>query len=229
MISPLLANVYLHYVLDLWVNQWRKRYADGAILIVRYADDFVMGFQYQHDADRVLQNLRERMNRFGLALHPTKTRLIEFGRYARERRAKRGDSKPQTFDFLGFTHYCGMKLKDKGFILKRKTTAKRLRDKLQEVKGIVMRRRHEPVGVVGSWLRTVVQGYFNYHAIPGNMAALQTFRREVSRCWLHSLRRRSQRHRMNWERFRKLEARWIPKLRILHPYPSERFYARNPR
>ena len=228
-ISPLLANVYLHYVLDLWVNQWRKRYAEGNVIIVRYADDFVMGFQYRHEADSFLQELKERMKQFGLALHPDKTCLIEFGRYARERRAKRGDCKPETFDFLGFTHYCGKKLKSNGFIVKRKTTAKRLRSKLQELKEIVMRRRHEPVRVVGAWLRTVVRGYFNYHAIPGNMAALETFRREVSRYWLHALRRRSQRHCMNWERFRKLENRWIPKLKILHPYPSERFYARHPR
>jgi len=228
-ISPLLANVYLHYVFDLWVNQWRSRHAEGKVIIVRYADDFVMGFQYRHEADRFLRELKERMSKFGLNLHPDKTRLIEFGRYAHERRAKRGDCRPETFDFLGFTHYCGRKQEDKGFIVKRKTTAKRLRSKLQELKEIVMRRRHEPVRVVGAWLRTVVQGYFNYHAIHGNMAALETFRREVSRYWLHALRRRSQRYRMNWERFKKLENHWIPELKILHPYPSERFYARHPR
>ena len=228
-ISPLLANVYLHYVLDLWANQWRRRYAKGDVIIVRYADDFVLGFRYLNEAQRFLQELRERMKRFGLTLHSEKTRLIEFGRYAAERRKARGEGKPETFDFLGFTHLSGKKQKNKGFILRRKTATKRLRTKLREVRDALLQRRHEPIRKLGAWLRTVVQGYNNYHAIPGNMAALETFRREVCRYWLRALRRRSQRHRMNWGRFRKLITRWIPKLTILHPYPTVRFYAKHPR
>lgn len=228
-ISPLLANVYLHYVLDLWAHQWRRRHAKGDVILVRYADDFVLGFQYCDEARRFLHALEERMSRFGLALHPEKTRLIEFGRFAAERRNFRGDVKPETFDFLGFTHLCGTKRKGSGFILQRKTAAPRLRATLREVKVALMDRRHEPVSCVGAWLHSVVQGFFNYHAVPGNMPALETFRREVSRYWLHALRRRGQRHPMNWARFRKLVRHWIPPLAILHPHPSERFYATHPR
>lgn len=196
-ISPLLANLFLHYVLDLWVNQWRTRCATGDVVIVRYADDFVLGFQHRHEAERFLLELRERLEKFGLRLHPDKTRLIEFGRFATENRQRRGAGKPETFDFLGFTHACGQKLKTKGFLVRRLTIKKRLRAMLQAVKQVLLRRRHEPIPQVGAWLRSVVTGYYRYHAVPGNIRALTTFRREVVRAWLHALRRRSQRHRMS--------------------------------
>jgi len=227
--SPLLANVYLHYALDLWVQQWRSRNARGDVVVVRYADDFVMGFQHRREAERFLKDLRERFAKFGLALHPDKTRLIEFGRFAAENRRRRGESKPETFDFLGFTHICGKKHWSGGFIVKRQTMAKRLRAKLHGVKAALMRGRHTPVPQQGRWLRGVVQGYLNYHAIPGNMAALEAFRDQAVRHWHRALRRRSQRHRMPWERFSKIVDRWIPKPKILHPYPNERFYAKHPR
>ena len=228
-ISPLLANIYLHYVLDLWANQWRSRHAQGDVIIARYADDFVLGFQHPREAERFLQALKERMEQFGLALHPDKTRLIEFGRFAACNRKQRGERKPETFDFLGFTHLCGVKYLTPGFLVKRKTIAKRLRAKIQEVKQTLMRQRHASVPEQGAWLRKVAQGYYNYHAIPGNMPALETFHRETVRVWRLALRRRSQRHRMNWKRFHKLEERWIPQPKILHPYPNVRFYAKHPR
>jgi group II intron reverse transcriptase/maturase len=228
-ISPVLANVYLHYALDLWVEQWRRAEADGDVIIVRYADDFVMGFQHREEAEGFLKDLQERMKEFGLDLHPEKTRLIEFGRFAEENRRRRGEGKPETFNFLGFTHMCGRTRKGKKFTVKRKTMAKRLRAKLQGVKGALRKLWHAPLREVGAWLRRVVQGYFNYHAIPGNFAALNAFRQQVVRCWLSALRRRSQRHRMPWERFKRLIACWIPCARILHPYPDARFYAMHPR
>jgi hypothetical protein len=228
-ISPLLANVFLHYTLDLWVQQWRKKSAAGDCIIVRYADDFVLGFQHRREAERFLSELRERFTKFGLALHPDKTRLIEFGRFAAENRRKRGDHKPETFAFLGFTHACGRKRLSRGFIVQRRTASKRLRAKLQEVKQALLKRRHEPIPVLGTWLRGVLQGYFNYHAVPGNMATLESFHRETARSWLAALRRRSQRHRLTWPRFVRLVARWLPKPKILHPYPNERFYAKHPK
>jgi hypothetical protein len=173
--------------------------------------------------------LKERLQRFGLALHPEKTRPIEFGRYAAENRKKRGEGKPETFDFLGFMHICGKKRCNKGFIVKWKTTAKRLRAKVKEVRRTLILNRHKPIPVQGSWLRRVVQGYINYHAVPGNMEALETFRREVSRGWLHALRRRSQRHRMNWGRFNKPVIVWTPPAKIMHRYPNARFYAKYPK
>ena len=178
--SPLLANVFLHYVFDLWVQQWRTKFATGDMIVVRYADDFVVGFQHRRDAERFLQELGGRMEKFGLALHPEKTRLIEFGRFAAENRRKRGEGKPETFTFLGFTHICGRKHWSGGFIVKRKTAAKRLRAKLREVKEALLRRRHEPIPELGAWLRSVMRGYFNYHGVPGNTAA-----------WNRSARRRS--------------------------------------
>jgi group II intron reverse transcriptase/maturase len=228
-VSPLLANVYLHYVLDLWAHQWRKHRAMGDGIVVRYADDFVVGFQHRVDAERFLHALRARMERFGLALHPEKTRLIEFGRFAARSRRQRGEQKPETFDFLGFTHICGRKYRKEGFIVRRLTSTKRLRARLQEIRQALMRRRHLPVPEVGQWLRRVVQGYFNYHAIPGNAAALDAFRTQVARAWLRALRRRSQRHRMPWDRFTRLVTRWLPKPTILHPYPNVRFFASHPR
>jgi len=223
-VSPLLANVFLHYVFDLWVRQWRTRHATGDVIVVRYADDFIVGFQHRHEAERFLQELRERLGKFGLTLHPEKTRLIEFGRFAARDRQARGQGKPETFDFLGFTHCCGRKHESGGFCVKRKTVQKRLRAKLQQLKAALMRRRHEPLLRQVAWLSGVLRGWYAYHAIPGNMPALETFRRETIRNWLFALRRRSQRHRLTWERMGALADRCIPKPRILHPHPNDRFY-----
>ena len=221
-ISPLLANVFLHYVLDLWAHQWRERTARGSVILVRYADDFVMGFQSQVDAERFLRELRQRLEQFGLQLHPDKTRLIEFGRYAAERRARRGEGKPETFNFLGFTHICG-KTRHGVFTIKRKSIAKRLRSKLQDITVQLKRRMHHEVSEVGKWLRSVIQGWFNYHAIPGNIYCLGAFRRGVQRLWRRTLRRRSQKGRKwTWERFNRLTEHWFPEVKILHPYPNQR-------
>ena len=220
-ISPLLANVFLHYVFDLWANQWRGRHAAGDVIVVRYADDFVLGFQHRHEAEQFLNELGERMQQFGLRLHPDKTRLIEFGRFAAENRQKRRAGKPETFDFLGFTHACGRKFKSGGFIVRRLTIKKRLRATLAAVKQALLRRRHEPIPLVGAWLRSVATGYYRYHAVPGNLRALTAFRREVARAWLHALRRRSQRHRMHWGRFSPIANRWVPAPKILHPHPND--------
>jgi group II intron reverse transcriptase/maturase len=228
-VSPLLANIYLHYVFDLWANQWRRKCAHGDMIVVRYADDAVLGFEHRKEAEAFLEQLRERMRKFGLELHPEKTRLIEFGRYAEEHRGRRGDGKPETFDFLGFTHICGKTRKGKWFTVRRQTVKKRLRKKLQAVRQELRKRWHERIAETGDWLRSVVQGYFNYHAVPGNFAALQTFRREVARAWLEALRRRSQRDRLPWERFRSIVDRYLPLPRILHPEPGVRFDARHPR
>ncbi len=229
-ISPLLANVYLHYVLDQWVVEWRRSRARGEVYLVRDADDFVMGFQHRDDAERLLADLRERFAEFGLDLHPEKTRLLEFGRFAPRDRAERGQGKPETFDFLGFTHLCGKTRMRGRFTVLRETVAKRLRKKVKEVREWRMAHRHDRVPDVGAWLRRVVQGHFAYYAVPMNGRALETFRHEVSRAWLHALRRRSQksRHR-TWDRAKRLFETWLPKPRILHPYPSVRFHARHPR
>jgi RNA-directed DNA polymerase len=227
--SPMLANVFLHYAFDLWVQQWRTKSATGDVIVVRYADDFVVGFQHRHEAERFLRELGGRLEKFGLALHPEKTRLIEFGRFATERRRQRGEGKPETFTFLGFDHICGTKRESGGFIVKRKTASKRLRTKLHEIEETLMRWRHKPIPELGAWLRSVVQGYFNYHGVPGNTGSLDTFQTEVVRHWLKALRRRSQRHRMTWKRFRVLIDRWIPPVRVLHPFPNDRFYAMHPK
>jgi RNA-directed DNA polymerase len=228
-ISPLLANIFLHYVFDLWANQWRERHARGSMIMVRYADDFVMGFQSQVDAERFLRELRQRLEQFGLRLHPEKTRLIEFGRYAAERREKRGEGKPETFNFLGFTHCCGTTRKG-AFTIKRKSIAKRMRATLQKIKQQLKQRMHAAVVEVGRWLRSVVRGWFNYFAVPGNINSLDEFSTQVERLWLHILRRRSQKGRVwTWERFRRLKLRWIPKAQILHPYPEDRFNVNHPR
>ena len=228
-ISPLLANVYLHYVFDLWVEKWRKTNAHGDVIAVRYADDFVMGFQHKDEAEAFLKSLEERFGRFGLALHPDKTRLIEFGRFAARNRRGRGLGKPETFNFLGFTHICGQKSRSRGFFVKRVTIAKRMTAKLKAVKEELMRNRHEPVAKLGQWLKKVVQGYLNYHAIPGNIDRMAEFRTQVIRLWYRALKRRSQRSRITWERFGKLADMWIPRARILQPYPSVRFYAMHPK
>jgi group II intron reverse transcriptase/maturase len=229
-ISPLLANVYLHYVLDLWVAEWRSRAARGEVYLVRYADDFVVGSQHRDDAERCLAEMRERFARFGLELHSEKTRLIEFGRFALENRARRGEGKPETFAFLGFTHICGKRWSDGRFTVQRQSLAKRLRAKVKKVREWLRGHLHDPVPAVGRGLRSVVRGYFNYHAVPGNRPALWAFRQEVGRAWLWTLRRRSQkgRHR-SWGRMARLIVTWLPMPRTLHPYPSVRFHARHPR
>jgi len=227
-VSPLLANIYLHYVFDLWVNQWRRKTAQGDMIVIRYADDAVLGFERRTDAEAFLEQLRERMRKFGLELHPEKTRLIEFGRFAEGNRKRRGEGKPETFDFLGFTHICGKTRKGSWFTVKRQTVKKRLRSKLQAIRQELRKRWHERIADTGKWLRSVMQGYFNYHAVPGNFAALQAFRREVARAWLAALRRRSQRHRLPWEYFHSILDRWLPLPRILHPEPGVRFDAKHP-
>lgn len=221
-ISPLLANIYLHYALDLWAHQWRQRQAAGDVILVRYADDSVMGFQYEGEARRFLAAIRDRLAKFKLELHPDKTRLIQFGRYAAQRCRERGVRKPETFDFLGFTHCCGQY--SGGFKIVRVTIKKRMRATLAAIRATLMRRRHEPVPVVGRWLGRVVKGYFNYHAVPGNMCRLAGFLGEVCRSWRHALIRRSQRHRMPWTRFSRLIRKYLPPCRVVHPLPSERFY-----
>ena len=226
-ISPLLANIYLHYALDLWVHQWRRTQAAGEVIVVRYADDSVFGFESKATAQRFLQALQARMGRFGLTLHPDKTRLIEFGRFAAIKRRKRGQGRPETFDFLGFTHCCGTTRKGE-FRLLRLTAKKRMRATLMALREALVRRRHEPINVVGQWLHRVVQGYFNYHAIPGNLKRLEGFRSEVCRAWRHALLRRSQRHRQSWERFNRLARRHVPYCRQIHPYPGARFDASRP-
>jgi group II intron reverse transcriptase/maturase len=228
-VSPLLSNIYLHYVFDLWVRHWRKQYATGDIIVVRYADDAVLGFEHRADAERFLKEWKDRLQKFGLEVHPDKTRLIEFGRHAAEHRKQRGEGKPEVFNFLGFTHICGKTRKTGRFIVKRKTIPRRLAAKLGELKQELRRRWHQPVAEVGAWLRSVVQGYFNYHAVPGNMDSLNSFRGQVIWRWYRALRRRSQRDRMTGEQFLSLVDRWIPSAKILHPHPNLRFDAIHPR
>ena len=220
-ISPLLANVYLHHVFDLWADCWSRLHAHGDMIIVRYADDFVVGFQSRSDAERFRAELDERFRKFNLELHPDKTRVIEFGRFAVERRHKRGEGKPETFNFLGFTHACG---KDRRgwFVVLRQTMVKRMRAKLKELKGLLRRRMHWPVVEVGRWLRAVVQGHYQYYGVPRNTPALKAFREGVTWLWHRTLCRRSQRGRVPWERMAKLINRWIPPTRIVHPYPEQR-------
>ena len=225
-ISPLLANIYLHYVFDLWVQAWRK-HARGDVIVVRYADDTVLGFQAQTEADRFLEDFRERLRKFGLELHPEKTRRIEFGRYAESNRQRRGEGKPETFDFLGFTHISGKSRKGY-FTVKRHTAGKRLRKKLRELKQELRARRHEPTALTGKWLRSVVQGYFNYHAVPDNLDSLWAFRTRLTLLWRNQLRQRSQRHGITWRRMGQLVSRWLPTPRMLHPWPAERFAATHP-
>src|SRR6266850_1420898 len=228
-ISPLLANVYLHYVFDLWVRRWRRRSATGDMIVVRYADDVVLGFEHRVDAERFLDEWKDRLRQFGLELHPDKTRLIEFGRHAVEQRKRRGESKPETFNFLGFMHVCGTTRKTGRFIVKRQTIRKRLSAKLHALKAELRHRWHTPVVQLGQWLRSVVQGWFNYHAVPGNMDSLNAFRSQVLRYWFRALRRRGQRRPLTWARFLRLVGRWLPSARILHPHPNVRFDATHPR
>ena len=224
-ISPLLANIYLHYVLDLWVQQWRKKTARGELIIVRWADDFVVGFQNRKDAERFLKELQERLEKFSLFLHPDKTRLIRFGRFARlDSKRYDGRRKPETFNFLGFTHYCGQSKKGK-FMVKRKTMRKRFSAKLSDIKQKLKMRMHLPISEQGSWLRSVVRGYFNYHAIPGNGGVIGLFRFQVAKMWYKTLRRRSQRTKITWEKMVRIVKHWLPPARILHPWPEQRFFA----
>src|SRR6202167_2795609 len=213
-VSTLLANVYLHYVFDLWVEAWRKKVAKGDVIVVRYADDLVVGFEGGTEAERFLEMFRERLSKFGLELHAEKTRLIEFGQSAEQNRKRRGEAKAETFTFLGFTHYCGQQ---------------RRVAKLHALKAELSRREHDPSAQVGEWLKKVVQGYFQYHAVPGNMSQLSVFRHRVCRLWGVVLTRRRQRGQMSWQRLNRLLERWIPFPRVLHPYPQARFAVRHPR
>ena len=227
-VSPTLANIYLHYTFDLWADQWRRHHARGNVVFVRYADDTVAGFEYEGDAKRFLADLRERLEKFALSLHPDKTRLIEFGRFAAERRARRKLGKPETFNFLGFTHICGHS-RAGYFLLKRKTRRDRMRVKLRAIKGELWRRLHEPIRKQGQWLGQVVRGYFAYHAVPTNVRSLCAFRHHVTDLWRRSLRRRSQRDRTTWERIAQLVAEFLPAVRITHPWPHDRFTVNHPR
>jgi RNA-directed DNA polymerase len=227
-VSPLLANVYLHYVFDLWAGQWRKRYAQGSMIIVRYADDIVCGFEHEPEAKQFMEELRERLKQFALSLHPDKTRLIEFGRHAAKRRAQRGLGKPETFNFLGFTHICGQS-RSGCFQLKRKTRRDRMRMALRTLKGELWRRMHQSLAEQGAWLGQVVRGYFAYHAVPTNAERLSAFRHDVVSLWRRALRRRSQKDGMTWRRIEQLSAKFLPVPRIVHPWPDRRFLVRHPR
>lgn len=226
-ISPLLSNVYLHYVFDLWIEWWRKQ-CRGDVVVVRYADDFVIGLENHDEAQSCMEELHTRFARFGLKLHEDKTRLIEFGKYATERRKRNGDRRPETFDFLGFTHKCGVTRSHGWFTIHRHSIAKRMRSKFQDIKAKLQKRRHRPVGETGRWLRRVVQGWLNYHAVPGNSHCLCRFVDEVTKLWLAVIRRRSQRGRRGWtwERMQRLARKHLPRPRVTHPYPNKRFRAR---
>lgn len=224
-VSPMLANVYLHYVFDLWVKRWRNRQAAGDVIVVRFCDDVVVGFQYQQDAEGFLEALKKRFRKFNLELHEDKTRLIEFGRFAVQNRKRQGKGKPETFDFLGFTHICGKTRKGK-FVVLRYTIAKRMRAKLLELKGELRRRLHWPVPVVGKWLRVVLLGHYRYFGVPGNIRKIGAFKYHLSLLWFRTLRRRSQRHRLIWERMSRLINRWLPRPRICHTYPDLSLYVK---
>jgi len=227
-ISPVLANLYLHHVLDVWVEAWRKKAAHGDVIAVRYADDAVLGFQYQAEAERFLADFKERLRKFGLELHPDKTRLIEFGRFAGERRKKRGEGKPETFNFLGFTHICGKNHKTGYFMVLRQTIGKRMTAKLKNLRQKLRERMHESTEDTLKWLKSVVRGYYQYHAVPRNEYRLKAFRHEVLRMWWWTLRRRSQKTRWTWKRFKEKLGNLIPEVEILHPYPERRFASIHP-
>jgi RNA-directed DNA polymerase len=226
--SPLLANIFLHYVFDLWADRWRRHHARGKVIFVRYADDIVAGFEYEADAKRFHADAQQRMEQFALSLHPDKTRLIQFGRFAAERRAERGLGKPETFNFLGFTHICGRNTQGK-FQLIRKTRRDRMRTRLQKIKEELRRRRHLSIPEQGKWLRQVVIGYLAYHAVPTNSRRINAFRYHVIGLWRQALRRRSQKDRTTWERIRRIASDWLPTPRILHPWPEARFDVKHPR
>lgn len=226
--SPLLANVYLHYVFDLWADRWRRQEAQGNVIILRYADDIVVGFEHEADARHFWDAMRLRFEQFSLALHPEKTRLLEFGRHTAANRAQKGLAKPETFTFLGFTFICG-KSRRGAFQLQRKTRTDRMRTKLREIKEQLRKRMHEPIPEQGQWLKQVVTGYFAYHAVPTNFRALSAFRYHITNLWRCTLRRRSQKDAMTWERMARIANTWLPKPRILHPWPAERFAVTHPR
>lgn len=227
-VSPLLANVYLHYVFDLWAQRWRRREAKGNVIIVRYADDIVMGFEHEADARSFMEAMRLRFEQFLLVLHPDKTRLLEFGRHAAANRRQRGLGKPETFTFLGFTFICGRSRRG-AFQLQRKTRRDRMRAKLGEIKVQLRKRMHEPIPKQGRWLKQVVAGFFAYHAVPTNARALSAFRHYVTALWRRTLRRRSQKDVMTWARITKIADAWLPQPRILHPWPDQRFAVTHPR
>lgn len=227
-ISPLLANIYLHYVFDLWAERWRHHNAHGNVILVRYADDIVAGFEHRSDAERFLAEMRERVEKFALSLHPHKTRLIEFGCHAAEDRVSRGLGKPETFNFLGFTHICGRSRRG-AFQLQRRTRRDRMRAKLREVKAALKQRMHEPIPQQGRWLARVMRGYLAYHAVPTNYPRLGAFHHHVLALWRRTLRRRSQKDCTTWERFSRLARDYLPAPRILHPWPSIRFAVKHPR
>ncbi|HET9481850.1 MAG TPA: group II intron reverse transcriptase/maturase [Candidatus Polarisedimenticolia bacterium] len=227
-ISPLLANVYLHYVFDLWAQRWRRREATGDMIVVRYADDIIVGFEHETDARRFRDAMHARLQEFSLSLQPEKTRLIEFGRHAAARRAQCGLGKPETFNFLGFTFVCGNSRRGR-FLVERKTRRDRMQAKLREIKEEMRRRRHQPIPEQGKWLRQVVAGFFAYHAVPTNGRALGAFRYHVTNLWRRTLRRRSQKDRTTWARVTTLADDWLPRPRILHPWPSQRFAVKHPR
>lgn len=222
-ISPLLANLYLHYVFDLWSHQWRRRQARSEVSVVRYADDFLVGFEDREDAERFRRELSERLQSFGLELQPDKTRLIEFGRYAAERRARRGQGRPETFDFLGFTHICGRSQDGKHFVLVRRTQRRRMAAKLREIKVQLRSRRHTSLDEQGQWLASVVRGHLAYYAVPTNTQAICAFHNEITKRWRQALRRRGSRGRTQWSRMHRLVEQWLPPARIQHPWPDERF------
>lgn len=226
--SPLLANVYLHYAFDLWAQRWRRREATGDMIIVRYADDIVVGFEHESDARRFWDAMRERLQEFSLSLHPEKTRLIEFGRFAAANRRRRGLGKPDSFKFLGFTFICGKSLRG-NFLLKRRSRRDRMMAKIKEVAGELRRRMHQSIPEQGTWLKQVITGYFAYHAVPTNWAALGAFRDEITKRWQWTLQRRSQKGSRTWEQMKKLADDWLPKPRILHPWPNQRFAVKHPR
>jgi RNA-directed DNA polymerase len=227
-VSPLIANVYLHYAFDLWADVWREKVAKGDMIVVRYADDLVVGFQHRTDAERFLREFKDRMAKFGLELHPDKTWLIEFGRYAARDREQRGEGKPETFTFLGFTHFCGQRHKTGTFTVRRITAKKRMVAKLKAIKVELQRRKHDRTTEVGAWLEKVIQGYYQYHAVPRNIDQLRLFKKRLNRLWRDVLIRRSQRAQIRWERLLSLFNRWIPDPRVLHPYPDARFAATYP-
>lgn len=227
-ISPLLANIYLHYVFDLWAHHWRSKKANGEVVIVRYADDFVVGFEHQHEARQFLNELKERLARFNLELHPEKTRLIEFGRFAKERRKQKGKGRPETFDFLGFTHICGESRGGK-FMVKRKTSGKRLKRKLQAIHQELKRRMHDPIPVVGEWLKRVLTGYYRYFAVPNNLAVLRAFRFWIRKYWQRVLRRRSHKAKVSEERMTRLQQLYLPSPKVYHEWPLDRFDRRTQR
>jgi group II intron reverse transcriptase/maturase len=220
--SPLWANVYLHYVFDLWVQAWRGKRGHGDVIVVRFADDIVVGFQSQADADQFRTELTERMNKFHLELHPEKTRLLEVGPYAIDQRQRRGAGKPETFNFLGFTHICVKKRSNGRFTVLRQTIRKRLQTKRKEGKAELQRGMHEPIPEQGKWLRAVVGGHFRYYGVPMNQPALAVFRFRVGWLWHRSLSRRSQNGRVLWDRMRRWLTRWLPPPSVCHPYPLRR-------